>query len=45
MDTRIQKSPITWTEKSANEIANWVKAGGVLLLMTNDTANCDLPAF
>ncbi len=39
------KTPNYMDEKSANEIANWVKAGGVLLLMTNDTANCDLQHF
>ena len=33
-------------EKSAAAIANWVKAGGVLLIMTNnDTSNCDLRHF
>jgi unsaturated rhamnogalacturonyl hydrolase len=32
-------------EKSATEIANWVKQGGVLLLMTNDSSNCDLQKF
>jgi unsaturated rhamnogalacturonyl hydrolase len=26
----------------ATVISNWVKAGGVLVLMTNDSANCDL---
>ena len=39
------KKPNFMDEKSAIEIANWVKAGGVLLLMTNDSANCDLPHF
>ena len=32
-------------EKSADEIAAWVKRGGVLLMMTNDSANCDLAHF
>lgn len=32
-------------ETAAAEIANWVKQGGVLLMMTNDTANCDLQHF
>jgi len=36
------KNPNYMDEKSATEIANWVKQGGVLLLMTNDSANCDL---
>ncbi len=39
------KNPNYMDEKSATEIANWVKNGGVLLLMTNDSANCDLPHF
>ena len=26
-------------------ISNWVKAGGVLVLMANDSNNCDLPYF
>lgn len=29
-------------EASANNIANWVKEGGVLILMTNDKGNADL---
>ena len=37
------KNPNYMNEKSATEIANWVKRGGVLLLMTNDSSNCDLP--
>jgi unsaturated rhamnogalacturonyl hydrolase len=39
------KSPNYMDEKSANAIAAWVKQGGVLLMMTNDTANCDLQHF
>lgn len=39
------KTPNYMDERSATEIANWVKQGGVLLLMTNDTANCDLEHF
>ena len=39
------KTPNYMDERSATEIADWVKAGGVLLLMTNDTANCDLQHF
>ena len=40
-------TPTTWQgyEKSVTEIANWVKTGGVLLLMTNDSSNCDLGHF
>jgi len=39
------KAPNYMDDKSAAEIAGWVKQGGVLLLMTNDTANCDLEHF
>lgn len=39
------KNPNYMDERSASEIANWVKAGGVLLLMTNDSSNCDLQHF
>jgi hypothetical protein len=31
--------------KDADEIAKWVKKGGVLLLMANDSANVELPHF
>jgi unsaturated rhamnogalacturonyl hydrolase len=41
-DTR---TPHYMDEKSAAVIAAWVKRGGVLLMMTNDTANCDLEHF
>jgi unsaturated rhamnogalacturonyl hydrolase len=30
------------TDANAKDIAAWVKAGGVLLLLANDSANCDL---
>ncbi len=39
------KKPNYMDETSASAIANWVKAGGVLLMMTNDTANSDLQHF
>lgn len=39
------KSPNYMDDKSADEIAAWVKGGGVLLMMTNDSANCDLKNF
>ncbi len=39
------KAPNYMDEKSATEIANWVKAGGVLILMTNDSNNCELKKF
>jgi unsaturated rhamnogalacturonyl hydrolase len=29
-------------EKDATEVANWVKAGGVLVILANDAGNCDL---
>lgn len=37
--------PAYMDETSASAIAGWVKKGGVLLLMTNDSANCDLQHF
>jgi unsaturated rhamnogalacturonyl hydrolase len=33
------------TGKDIKEITDWVKAGGVLLLMANDSGNCDLDHF
>lgn len=33
------------TEKDADQIAKWVKAGGVLVLMANDSNNVELPHF
>lgn len=39
------KTPNYMDDKSAAEIAAWVKNGGVLLMMTNDTTNCDLIHF
>ena len=39
------KKPNYMDEKAATEIANWVKQGGVLLLMANDSSNCDLQRF
>ena len=33
------------TEKDANELYNWVKNGGVLLLLTNDFKNAELKHF
>jgi len=32
-------------EKDINEIEKWVKAGGVLVMMANDSANVELPHF
>ncbi len=39
------KNPNYVTDGDASTIATWVKNGGVLLLMANDSANCDLPHF
>jgi len=39
------KTPNYMDERSATAIADWVKAGGVLLMMTNDSNNCDLKHF
>jgi unsaturated rhamnogalacturonyl hydrolase len=39
------KTPNYMDEKSAVAIADWVKQGGVLLMMTNDSSNCDLKHF
>jgi unsaturated rhamnogalacturonyl hydrolase len=39
------KNPNYMDEKSAAEIANWVKAGGVLIIMANDSNNCELKKF
>lgn len=38
-------SPNYMTEKDAKVVSDWVKAGGVLLLMANDSTNCDLTHF
>ncbi|NCD71214.1 DUF4350 domain-containing protein [Mucilaginibacter agri] len=37
--------PNYMSDKDADEIAAWVKAGGVLVLMANDSANVELPHF
>ncbi|MEO5685306.1 MAG: glycoside hydrolase family 88 protein [Chitinophagaceae bacterium] len=37
--------PNYMTEQSAQVIADWVKAGGVLLLMTNDSGNAEFTNF
>jgi unsaturated rhamnogalacturonyl hydrolase len=39
------KQPNYMEEKSAKAIADWVKQGGVLFLLANDTSNCDLKYF
>lgn len=38
-------TPNPITDQDAKAIASWVKQGGVLLLMGNDSANCDLQGF
>jgi unsaturated rhamnogalacturonyl hydrolase len=38
-------APNYMNDESAGQIATWVKNGGVLLLMTNDSSNCDLNKF
>lgn len=42
---RDNPNPNYVTEKDATAIAAWVKAGGTLLLMANDSNNCDLQHF
>lgn len=38
-------SPNYVSAKDVKAISNWVRAGGVLFLMANDSANCDLEHF
>lgn len=38
-------TPDYMDKAAATAIANWVKKGGVLLLLTNDSSNCDLVKF
>lgn len=38
-------APNYMNEKDAAAIAEWVKGGGVLVLMANDSSNCDLGHF
>ena len=45
-DTRKESPHPNYIEaKDINEIAKWVKAGGVLVMMANDSANVELPHF
>jgi len=39
------KNPNFMDKKAASAIARWVKKGGVLLLLTNDSSNCELSKF
>ena len=43
--TKDNPSPNYMTNEQASQIADWVKDGGVLVLMANDSANCDLSHF
>lgn len=38
-------SPNYMSTKDVQEISNWVKAGGTLVMMANDTSNCEIPKF
>lgn len=38
-------SPNYPSDAGIDAIASWVKAGGVLVLMSNDSANCEFPHF
>jgi unsaturated rhamnogalacturonyl hydrolase len=38
-------SPNYMSAKDVQEISNWVKAGGTLVMMANDTSNCEIPKF
>ncbi|MBO9612341.1 MAG: glycoside hydrolase family 88 protein [Dyadobacter sp.] len=45
-DTKKETSePHFIDDKAITEIEKWVKSGGVLVLMANDTANCEIPHF
>jgi len=39
------KSPNFMDDQAAKAIAKWVKNGGVLLMLTNDSSNCELKNF
>jgi unsaturated rhamnogalacturonyl hydrolase len=43
--TKDNPSPNYMTNEQANQISDWVNDGGVLVLMANDSANCDLTHF
>ncbi len=45
-DTKKETADPNFIDKtSIVAISQWVKSGGVLLLMANDTANCEIPHF
>ena len=39
------ENPNFVSKKDISEIKNWVNKGGTLVLMANDTANCEIPKF
>ena len=39
------ENPNFVSKKDINEIKNWVNKGGTLVLMANDTSNCEIPKF
>ena len=45
-DTKKETTAPNYMDKTSIEnIKNWVNAGGTLVLMANDTANCEIPKF
>ena len=45
-DTKKETAKPNFVQKTdIQAISNWVKAGGTLIMMANDTANCEIPHF
>jgi len=44
-DSKESDKPNYMTAKAADEIEAWVKSGGNLILLANDTTNCEIPQF
>lgn len=45
-DTKKETAKPNFVQKTdIQSISNWVKAGGTLIMMANDTANCEIPHF
>ena len=44
-DAKETASPNLMTQEYADQIARWVKKGGVLVLFANDSSNCELDHF
>ena len=45
-DTQLETAhPNYMDKKAADAIANWVKKGGILVMLTNDGKNCELDSF